>query len=67
VVDRFEALIDSWRKQIERINERIDVVAKAVRPSTVNSFQIERERLEAERRVWETAMKNLQETLKEQS
>jgi hypothetical protein len=67
VVDRFEALIDSWRKQIEKINERIDVVAKAVRPSTVNGLQIERERLEAERRVWETAIETLQKTLKEQS
>jgi cell fate (sporulation/competence/biofilm development) regulator YmcA (YheA/YmcA/DUF963 family) len=66
-VDRFEALIDSWRKKIEEVNERIDVVAKNVRPNTVDSFQIARERLEAERRVWETAIENLQKTLKEQS
>jgi hypothetical protein len=43
------------------------VVAKNVRPNTVDSFQIARERLEAERRVWETAIENLQKTLKEQS
>jgi hypothetical protein len=65
VVDRFEALIDSWRKQIETINERIDGVAKAARqaPSAVNSLQFERERLEAERRVWETAIENLRKIL----
>ena len=33
------------------------MVANAVGLSTVNSFQIERERLEAERRVWEAAIK----------
>jgi hypothetical protein len=43
------------------------VVANAVGLSTVNSFQIERERLEAERRVWEAPIKNLQETPREQS
>jgi hypothetical protein len=66
-MDRFEALIDSWRKKTEEIDERINVVAKNVRPDTVDSFQIARERLESERRVWETAIENLQNTLKEQS
>jgi predicted urease superfamily metal-dependent hydrolase len=67
VVDRFKALIDSRRKKIEEVNERIDVVAKNVRPNTVDSFQIAREHLETERRVWETAIENLQKTLEEQS